>query len=372
MALVKVRRPPATGRFKKLDHRLVARMLLDYDCGESIATVSRRYKVSRGTFNYWKPYIGLTAHWLRHVRNLEQANGFLVEWNLEIKHKLHAARELIKKIEPRPKRRSLYSASLQAAFDLTRTDANDACGLAHSVGHDSPGQEGDQRLIAIMRKYLSENPGAGFRGMFQVLLQDEHCTRSHARLLYSQARLQRRWRKKPVPLPERIARKIKPAGHRDQVWSIDFLTDALPTGKRYYVLSALDDYSRECVFCKVLPKATAKATIQALESMRLASRLPGRIRSDNGGQFKSRLYRDWTDKHGVNLRYSRPWHWSDNAIVERFNRTIRQEVLDWHAFRSLAEAQRMLDDWRVRYNYGRPHMALQGLSPLQFQALHGT
>ncbi|WP_262378701.1 IS3 family transposase [Luteimonas viscosa] len=370
MTPTNVRRPAKVGRFKKLSHQKVARMLLDYDCGESMASVARRYDISAGAFTHWKPYVGLTAKWLAHVRGLEQENDYLNRRILQLEHKLRATTKLIRSLETRRKRRSLYSASLQAVFNLSRTDANAACGLAHSVGHQGVAQEGDKRLVAVMRKYLAENPGDGFRGMFHVLLRDENCTRGHARMLYYQAMLQRRWRKKPAPLPERVVRKIKPAGHRDQIWSMDFLMDVLPSGRRFFVFSALDDYCREGVICRVLPKATATATVEALELARLQGRVPGTIRSDNGGQFKSATYLHWTDRYQVRRRYSRPGHCEDNPIAESFNATLRREVLDCYKFRSLAEVQRMLDDWRVRYNFGRPHTSLQGLSPLQFAELH--
>lgn len=365
------RRTPKLGSFKKLNLKLVARMLLDLEGGESVSSVARNYGVSRPGVKYWTPYMGLSEGWLRVVRVLERENLFLVASTKRTEDRLNTAKQLIRQIEQRPKRRSLYASALQAGFSWSREESNSLCGVGHSAGHRSARQEGDHRLVSLMQKYLEENPGFGFRKMFQVLLSDQGCTRNHAEMLYRKARLQRHWPRKKVDVPARVSRKIVPEFRRDEVWAIDFLVDALPDGRRYYVLSAIDEYSRECVLCRALPRATSRALLNALEGLRHSLRIPGTLRSDKGAQFTSHAYRDWTRAHGVKKSYSRPSTPWDNAYAERFNLTIRQEVLNCYKFRSLAEIQRMLDDWRVRYNTSRPHRSLHGLSPMQFVELYG-
>jgi putative transposase len=61
---------------------------------------------------------------------------------------------------------------------------------------------------------------------------------------------------------------------------------------------------------------------------------------------------------------------TENSLVEKFNSTMRQEVLDRYLLTSVAEAGRMLEDWRVRYNLARPHYSLGWLSPLQYSAMN--
>lgn len=89
-------------------------------------------------------------------------------------------------------------------------------------------------------------------------------------------------------------------------------------------------------------------------------------RTDNGGAFKSTVYCDWARANQIERTYIRPRVSTDNAYVERFNGTLRSEVLDRYKFRSLAEVQRMIDDWRIRYNVSRSNSGLGGLSPLQY------
>lgn len=364
------RKTSKLGTFKKLSLQLVAQMLFELEGGESVSSIAKRYGIAEPSVRYWAPYMGLSEHWLYVVRVLERENLFLSARVERLAGRISIAKKLIKEIEPRPKRRSVYSCSLQAGLRMSREGANELCGVSHSAGHQSSRQEGDHKLVALMRKYLEENPGYGFKKMFEVLLSDKNCTRHRAELLYKKARLQRHWRKKKVDVPARVANGILCESRRDEVWAIDFLVDVLPDGRRFWVLSAVDEYSRECLMCKAMFRATASAVLVELERMRHGLRLPQVLRSDRGAQFVSHAYENWTRAHKVKKSYSRPSTPSDNAYAERFNRTVREEVLDCYKFRSLAEVQRMLDDWRVRYNTGRPHGSLHGLSPMQFVELY--
>lgn len=358
------------GPHGKLSLQQVARLLRRLEEGETRASVARAFGISPDAVSWWRPYMGLNAEWLTRVRTLEHAN-----WNLsqQLKYKsdgLKAATAIIKRLEPRPARRGLYAATIQAGHGLSRRQANMVCGINEAVGQKCERGQSDERLVAAMRAFLEENPGRGFRGLFEALRYYHGISRAEALLTYQRARLQIKWRNKPVDLPVRVVKRLLPAGARDQTWAMDFLVDALPNGKRYYVLSVIDTYSRECVACRVLPRETAAAVVAVLEDLVSQQRCPHVLQTDNGAQFKSCAYEEWAKRNKVRRHYSRVHQPSDNAYVERFHRTMRKEVLDWYRFRSLAEAQRMLDDWRVRYNMSRPHMSLHGLSPLQFVELY--
>ena len=58
-----------------------------------------------------------------------------------------------------------------------------------------------------------------------------------------------------------------------------------------------------------------------------------------------------------------------NAHVERFNRTLQEQFVDYHEallFDDLAAFNRKLADWLVAYNTVLPHHSLQDPSPVQF------
>ena len=71
--------------------------------------------------------------------------------------------------------------------------------------------------------------------------------------------------------------------------------------------------------------------------------------------------------HGVHPGYIEPGQPAQNAFVERFNRTYREEVLDMYAFDSLDEVRRITDNWIAEYNYERPHEALGNQAPLAWR-----
>ena len=69
---------------------------------------------------------------------------------------------------------------------------------------------------------------------------------------------------------------------------------------------------------------------------------PKRIHCDNGSEFAGRLVDLWAYTNGVVMEYSRPGKPTDNAIIESFNGTLRDECLNVHWFDDLTDAQRKL------------------------------
>jgi hypothetical protein len=63
---------------------------------------------------------------------------------------------------------------------------------------------------------------------------------------------------------------------------------------------------------------------------------------------------------------ARPGKPTDNAFVESFNGTFRDECLNVHWFATLAEAKQLIEAWRQEYNESRPHRALNDRTPSEF------
>ena len=91
--------------------------------------------------------------------------------------------------------------------------------------------------------------------------------------------------------------------------------------------------------------------------------------TSNGSEFAGRLVDLWAYANGVVMEYSRPGKPTDNAWIESFNGTLRDECLHVHWFDDLTDAQRKLQAWRRKYNETRPHRSLNELSPQEFKAL---
>ncbi|MGE9269365.1 MAG: integrase core domain-containing protein, partial [Verrucomicrobiales bacterium] len=93
---------------------------------------------------------------------------------------------------------------------------------------------------------------------------------------------------------------------------------------------------------------------------------PRRIVTDNGPEFTGNALDRWAYEHRVKLEFIEPGKPVQNAYVESFNGTCRNECLNEHWFVSLAEARRLIEDWRIDYNLNRPHSSLGGKTPSEF------
>ena len=93
---------------------------------------------------------------------------------------------------------------------------------------------------------------------------------------------------------------------------------------------------------------------------------PKNIRCDNGPEYISASIVEWAKINEINLIYIQPGKPTQNAYVERYNRTVRNEWLDLNVFDSVDHAQTLATEWLWLYNNERPHMALNGLTPIQF------
>lgn len=93
---------------------------------------------------------------------------------------------------------------------------------------------------------------------------------------------------------------------------------------------------------------------------------PKAIRCDNGPELTGQAMHDWSTERGVDIYFIEPGKPDQNAFIERFNRTYREEVLDAHLFNALSQVREITDDWIERYNEIRPHDALGSIPPAQF------
>jgi putative transposase len=172
-------------------------------------------------------------------------------------------------------------------------------------------------------------------------------------------------RKKRVSVPRAVP--LPPQAPNEQ-WSMDFMTDSLYDGRRFRVLTLVDNMSRESPAI-VADTAFSGARVAAVLN-RLADSwgLPKSIQVDNGPEFTSKALDDWAHRHRVKLVFSRPGTPTDNPYIEAFNGRFRAECLDQHWFASLEEARHIIEAWRIDYNEVRPHTALDNQTPAAYKA----
>jgi putative transposase len=113
---------------------------------------------------------------------------------------------------------------------------------------------------------------------------------------------------------------------------------------------------------------TAERIIRVLDQLITIRGRPERLRVDHGPEFTSAVFAAWCLSHGIELEFIQPGKPSQNAYVERFNGSLRDECLNVHWFTSLADAKEKLEAWRIDYNESRPHKALNHRTPREYAA----
>ena len=203
------------------------------------------------------------------------------------------------------------------------------------------------------------------------LLRREGVHANHKRIyrLYCEAGLSvgKRRRRKLV-MADRQALHVPSAPN--EVWSIDFVMDALANGRRIKCLTIIDDFTRECLDIAVDYGISGGYVARVLESIGQFRGLPQAIRTDQGPEFTSRALDRWAYRCGVDLKLIAPGKPTQNAYIESFNGKFRDECLNDHYFNNRAHARAVMAEWRRDYNEARPHSSLGRMPPAEFAARH--
>lgn len=209
--------------------------------------------------------------------------------------------------------------------------------------------------------------------MLQVLLEREGYQINHKRLyrIYAEERLQirrRRRRKRAARPRQALDLPTRP----NERWSMDFVHDELSTGRRLRCFTVVDDFTRESVVIEPAHSIPAERVGAVLDRVGYERGWPNSIVCDNGPEFTSRWLDQWAYERGVELSFIRPGRPVENAFIESFNGTFREECLNQYWFRTLPEAKREIEAWRRDYNEVRPHSSLGRLTPAEYAVKHSS
>ena len=153
---------------------------------------------------------------------------------------------------------------------------------------------------------------------------------------------------------------------RNQRWSLDFVSDALVDGRRFRILTVIDDFSRECLATVVSNSISGIRVVRELDRIAEIRGRPLMVVSDNGTELTSNAMLSWQQDAQVEWHYIAPGKPMQNGFVESFNGRLRDECLNEHLFTSLPHARQVIEAWRIDYNTRRPHTSLDGLTPREF------
>jgi putative transposase len=149
-------------------------------------------------------------------------------------------------------------------------------------------------------------------------------------------------------------------------WSLDFVSDQLTDGRRFRILTIVDDCTRECLALVADTSLSGARVARELERLVIERGKPKMIVSDNGSELTSHAILTWADQACVEWHYIAPGKPMQNGFIESFNGRLRDELLNETLFTSLGQARLALGCWRADYNDARPHSRLGWKTPSEF------
>lgn len=237
-----------------------------------------------------------------------------------------------------------------------------SCGLvlSHRSTARYVGRRKDDLALRLRLKDLAaRRPRYGYMRLWVMLRRDGwRVNRKKVYRIYSEeglsVRTGKRRRKRASHLRVVPPRAANPGEH----WSMDFVADSLGSGRKFGVLTIVDNVSRECPCLETDHGLTGRQVAEVLENLWQQGKRPRVITVDTGTEFTSKALDAWAHRRGLRLDFIRPGKPVENAFIESFNGKLRDECLNTNVFLSIADAREKIEAWRIDYNTNRPHSSL--------------
>ena len=231
-------------------------------------------------------------------------------------------------------------------------------------------------LVRAMNAHAARHPRWGYRAVWMLLREEGwRCNRK---------RIERLWHLEGHRLPHRKrsgkraqgsalnSSRSRPATAVNHIWSYDFVSAATRRSGPIRILNVVDEFSRRSLGSCVSRSIGAAAVIRHLTKLFQVHGRPQMVRSDNGREFIAASVVSWLADHGVTAVFIEKASPQQNPFVERFNGTMRRDLLDVEEFDSVLEARVLVDAWNQEYNAERPHRGLGFMTPLAFARSHSV
>jgi putative transposase len=341
------------GRFS--DEQIVA-ALRDADAS-SVVKAARKHGVSEQSIHRWrKKFAGMEVSDVRELRRLRDENARAPQeagCRARPRGRSDEGDSGKKVVSPRTRR-----AMARYAIDRGLTQRR-------AVDYRSKRERRDRHLSSALRIVARGDPGWGYR-----------LAAGYLRLRgwrVNDKRVYRLWRLNGLCLPPyRPRRKIRTGAklkglalRRNDVWAWDFVHDRYHDSEPLRCLTVKDEATGYCLAIKVARHLQHQHVKALLHELITRYGRPRAIRSDNGPEFLGEAFVDWCKAHGILIDYIEPGKPNQNAYIERFNRTYRDEVLDTWLFRDLDEVRELSWAWMLEYNEERDHDGLGGMTPAE-------
>ena len=224
----------------------------------------------------------------------------------------------------------------------------------------------DGEVIDALQDLAFKHPTYGFRKLFAYIRRSGKAW-NHKKVyrVYKLLKLNKK-RKGKRRLPARVKQPLQQQAAVNRVWSMDFMSDSIVSGRKFRTLNVMDDCSREALAIEVDTSLSAKRVIRVLERIIEDRGKPTAIRTDNGPEFTSKDLELWAMEKEINIQFIQPGKPMQNGFIERFNRLYREAVLDAYLFFDLYQVKLLTEEWMIEYNERRPHEALNNLTPTEW------
>jgi len=228
------------------------------------------------------------------------------------------------------------------------------------------GMERDRSVIKLLNELVARRPRWDFWKLYGRLRLDGHAI-NHKRLhrVYCAMKLNMPRRTKRR-LPTRQRQPLAAPNRLNEIWALDFMADALYGGRAFRTLNVIDEGNREVLGIEVATSIPSLRVIRVMVQLIEIHGQPRALRLDNGSEFTASTFTEWCQRQHIELRFIQPGMPDQNAFIERFNKTYRNEVLDAYLFDSTEQVREITESWLPEYNEERPHDSLSPVPPLTF------
>lgn len=230
----------------------------------------------------------------------------------------------------------------------------------------------EAKLVERMTALAEAHPKWGYRMIRNLLVEEGWAV--------NLKRVHRLWRQEGLQVPpQRLKTSGQkavgdasnsasnlPALYRNHVWSYDFMSARTVDGGALRILNVIDEHTREAHESKVARSIGSESVNKHLEKLFARHGRPKMTRADNGREFIGEDLQLWLKEQGVRPVFIEKASPTQNCYIERFNGSMRRELLNGELFHSVLEAKVVIHEWLDLYNTRRPHRGLRGKTPAAY------
>ena len=228
------------------------------------------------------------------------------------------------------------------------------------------------KLVERMTCFAEQHPRWGYRMVHGLLVEEGWEV--------NKKRIERLWRQEGLQVPPQRLKSSGgkaigdasnsavnlPALYRNHVWSYDFMSARTVDGRPIRALNVLDEHTRVAHESHVARSIGSESVKKHLEKLFAKHGKPKYLRADNGREFIGEELQRWLREQGVTPIFIEKASPTQNCYIERFNGSMRRELLNGELFHSVLEAKVVINQWIELYNTRRPHRGLGGKTPAAY------